>query len=100
MLAFEPILIEVYRTYGGHKKKPGESHFMTFEEFENLILAARIIEDNDLIAQRDIVVCFAQAMMTQVNEIDSPRHMRANYIEFLEALARVAFKASLAPYRS
>jgi hypothetical protein len=36
-------------------------------------------------------------MMTQVNEIDQERHQHATLIEFLEAFARVADKASFLP---
>jgi hypothetical protein len=64
LLAFEPLLMEVYRKFGGHHKKPGESHFMMWDEFESLILSSKILDGNELMAQRDIVVCYNQAMFT------------------------------------
>jgi len=36
-------------------------------------------------------------MMTQINELDSDRHLCATFIEFLEAFCRVADKAAFEP---
>ncbi len=36
-------------------------------------------------------------MLTQVNELDSERHLQATFIEFLEAFCRVADKAAFEP---
>lgn len=37
-------------------------------------------------------------MMIQVNELDKDKHLKANFVEFLEAFARVAEKLSLPPF--
>lgn len=65
---------------------------MTFDEFERFINDSKLC--NDLLFQRDICVCFNLALMTQINEITKNRHLRATYIEFLEAIARAVDKAS------
>ncbi|CDW85738.1 UNKNOWN [Stylonychia lemnae] len=94
--AFRPLLEWIYHKFGGTHKKPGEKTFMTVDEFENFINVANLC--NDLLFQRDICVCFNLAMMTQVNEISKDRHLRASFIEFLEALARAVDKASTTDY--
>ena len=65
---------------------------MTVDEFENFINMTNLC--NDLLFQRDICVCFNLSMMTQVNEISKDRHLRASFIEFLEAMSRAVDKAS------
>ncbi len=92
MKAFKPLLTFIYERYGGTHKKPGEKTFMTVDEFENFINETKLC--NDLLFQRDICVCFNLSMMTQVNEITKNRHLRATFLEFLEALARAVDKAS------
>jgi len=84
--AYETLLKQCYNVYGGTHRKPGQKMFMTLDELERLITEAGII--NDLLWQRDIAVCFNLAMQTQINELDSERHLQANYYEFLEVFAR------------
>eukprot|EP00347_Sterkiella_histriomuscorum_P020671 403336916 len=93
--AYLPVFQHVYNNYGGTHRKPGQKMFMTVDEFENLILSVPLV--NDLFGQRDTSVAFNLAMMTQVNELDSERHLQATFIEFLEAFSRVAEQAALEP---
>lgn len=37
-------------------------------------------------------------MMTQIDEVNSDRHLQMSLIEFIEGFSRVAEKASLLPY--
>ena len=39
---------------------------------------------------RDIDMCFRQAMMTEVDEIRHGEHLHMVYVEFIEAIARIA----------
>jgi hypothetical protein len=48
---------------------------------------------NDSFGAKEIGVIYNLSMMTQVDEIHSTRHMDMRFIEFVEALARVADKA-------
>lgn len=93
--AYLPLFNHVYNTYGGTHKVPGQKTFMTVDEFVKLVTEGGFV--NDLFVSRDTSLCFNLAMMTQINEIESERHQRATFIEFLEAFARVAERASLAP---
>ena len=70
--------------------------FMTVDEFENFIFTVPLV--NDIFTQREASVCFNLAMMTQVNELENERHLRATMIEFLEAFCRVCQIASFEPY--
>ena len=68
---------------------------MTVDEYENLIIRSNIL--NDMLTQRDIGVCFNQAMFTYVDEINQDKHLRMGFWEFLEAFARTCEKASHSP---
>lgn len=46
---------------------------------------------------RDISLQFTLAMQTNVDEITHEKHLRANLLEFIEAIARVADKVNLPP---
>lgn len=85
-------MYEAYITYGGNFIKPGEKVYMTCEEFENFINDTGLC--NDLFSQRELATCFNLSMMTQVDELNKDRHLKATYIEYLEAVARVVDKAS------
>ena len=65
------------------------------DEFDNLMQAAGFVNDN--FVSRDISLSFNAAMMTQVNELEKDRHLKALWVEFLEAYARAAEKMSLPP---
>jgi hypothetical protein len=54
-------------------------------------MSAHIV--NERFAAREIDVCFNLAMMTQVDELYKDRHFEMSFVEFLEALARVAYMA-------
>lgn len=66
---------------------------MMSDEFDNLMQASGLINDN--FVSRDSVLSFNAAMMVQVNEIDKDRHLKAVFIEFLEAFSRACDKMSL-----
>jgi len=65
------------------------------DELEDMMQCAGMV--NDTFAQRDINFSFNASMMTQVNELDKDRHIKANFTEFLEAYARCCEKLSLGP---
>lgn len=90
--AYLPLLQEIYNTYGGTHRKPGQKMFMTLDEFEDFIGFAGMI--NDLLMARDIAVLFNLAKYTEVNEIDYEKHLHMSFTEFLEAFARCCDKAS------
>ena len=86
----------LFKTYGGTHMKPGDQWFMTSDELEHLFADAELI--NDQLASRDIAVLYNLSMMTQVDEINKDRHLRMNFIEFLEAFGRWSEQISADPF--
>jgi hypothetical protein len=68
---------------------------MTIDEFLAIFTQLNLI--NQVLTERDVLVAYSQAMMTQVDEINSERHMKMQMLEFLEAIARCADVLSLPP---
>ena len=77
---------EVYSTYSGAYKKPGEENFMSPIEFESIWIDSKL--QNERFANRDVMVCYNLAMQTRVDEVSQEKHLKMNFTEFLEALAR------------
>lgn len=61
---------------------------MSSEEFTDLCMWAEIVNDNFTV--RDIDVSYNLAMMTRVDEVNKDQHLQMQFVEFLEAIARVA----------
>ena len=64
---------------------------MRLNRFIDLITASGVCDDN--FGAREIGVIYNLSMMTQVDEIHNTRHMDMRFIEFVEAISRVADKA-------
>ena len=56
-----------------------------------MIIKTNILDEN--FGEREIGTMFNLAMMTQIDEIHSSRHLNMQFIEFAEAISRVAEKA-------
>ena len=76
--------------------KPGDQWFMTTDELEHILIDSGLIVDQ--LYSRDIAVFYNLAMMTQVDELNKDRHLRMNFIEFLEAIGRWAEQISADPF--
>lgn len=61
---------------------------MCLEEFVFMFTEAGLVDEN--FGQREIGPLFNMAMMTNVKETESDRHLNMFFLEFLEALARCA----------
>ncbi len=68
---------------------------MAFDEYLTLFGDAALITDG--FPERDAIIAYAQSMMTQIDEIDTDRHMKMQFVEFLEAVARAADMISPPP---
>ena len=90
-----PIFEILFKHYGCHYLKPSEKPFMMVDEFENFVYGAGIVNEN--FGSREASVCFNTAMMTSTDELNSDKHLKASFGEFLEAFARVCEKLSVAP---
>jgi hypothetical protein len=67
---------------------PNEENNISMNEFIELVTNSKVVDDN--FGAREIGILFNLSMMTQVDEIVKGRHIKMNFTEFLEAIARVA----------
>ena len=86
----------LYKQKSGTRKAPGEKTFMCVEEFIALLTEANLI--SDVFTEREASISFNSAMQTQVEEIEKERHLKMEFIEFIEAIARAAEIISKPPY--
>ena len=73
--------------------RPGQKPFMSLEEFQKLCADANLISEN--FAARDCDLFFNLSMMTQIDELTKDRHFQMQFVEFMEAIARVAWQAKV-----
>ena len=66
---------------------------MSLSEFTEVITNSDCFSDN--FGQKQIGNPFNRAMMTQVDEIDKDRHINMTFVEFLEAIVRIADKTEI-----
>lgn len=83
-------LQDIYNQYAA-PISPGDPRIMRLNRFIDLITASGVCDDN--FGAREIGVIYNLSMMTQVDEIHNTRHMDMRFIEFVEAISRVADKA-------
>ena len=79
---------DIYRIYSGKEVMPNEENNISMGEFIDLVTATKVVDDN--FGAREIGILFNLSMMTQIDEINKSRHIKMNFVEFLEAVARVA----------
>ena len=61
---------------------------MSLEEWRRICTDCCLINEN--FRAKDMDITFNLSLMTQVDEINYERHLKMSYIEFVEAIARVA----------
>ena len=86
---------EIYQTYSGSQVRPGEENFMHVSEFEKIFIDAKL--QNPRFTNKDINFWYMQSIQAQIDETKSWRHLQMSYIEFLEAIARMADILSYPP---
>ncbi|CAG9323140.1 unnamed protein product [Blepharisma stoltei] len=87
------LLKAVYAKYSKLKVKPGQKPFMCLQEFDGICIEGQLLTET--FTARETNMAFNLAMMTQPNELDYDRHLQMSFIEFLEAISRVADMAKL-----
>lgn len=96
--SYLPVFKGVFKEYSKEKVKPSEKPFMCLEEFQRLVKLAGF--ESDKCGERDALLCFRYAMMTQVDELNSKRITEMSFIEFIEAISRILDIYSPGPYLS
>ena len=92
MKKHKAILDTVYNKYSEKKVRPGEKKFMCLEELIDMCKNTNLFDEN--FVERDVNLAFNMSMMTQVDELTIERIFRMSFVEFLEALSRIADKLS------
>ncbi|CAD8076826.1 unnamed protein product [Paramecium sonneborni] len=82
----------VYMHNSQKKVKPGQAPFMCLDELKDVCNTANLYDEN--FVERDVNLAFCLSMLTQVDELESDRLFQMQWIEFMEALARIADKYS------
>lgn len=93
---YKAVLEAVYKKYSVKRVKPGQKPFMCLEEVNDICKAALLYSDENFV-ERDAFIAFNLSMMTQVDELNSDRIFQMSFVEFLEAVARIAEKYSPQP---
>lgn len=81
-------LKECYKKHIGKEAKPSTPMFMSLNEFTDLMTKGDIFSEN--IGAKQMSFHFYMAMQTQVDEVESDKHMNMTFTEFIEAVGRVA----------
>ena len=89
------LLDEIYRTYSGTRVRPGDDNFMHPSEFERMYYDAKL--QSTRFSYKDLNYWYNFAMQSQIDENESWRHLQMNYLEFLEAIGRMADMLSYPP---
>ena len=84
--ANKEVFLAIFRKYSGKHTLPGKKPFTSLDEFRSLCNDIGLIGEN--FATREIDLCFSQAMITQIDELYSKRHMEMSFVEMLEGLSR------------
>jgi hypothetical protein len=82
------VLQDIYKKFSGREVIGGEERYMSLAEFVDLVTSTSVIDDN--FGVREINVIFRLSMAVQVDEIRYERHTRMQFLEFVEAICRVA----------
>lgn len=83
-------LAELFRVYSGRYTLPSKPKFVSLEEFSEMVSDSGVLSLN--IANKDLGKYFNLSIETQLDEINSDRHMQMYMLEFYEAIARIAEK--------
>lgn len=84
----------VFKKHSGKYVVPGSNKmFMSLEEFTSMMQKAGLL--NEFFGNREVGPQFNLSMMTNVDEVWNDRHLNMTYVEFLEALGRIADKFSM-----
>lgn len=92
---YKKVLEEVYKKFSVKKVKPGQKSFMCLDEINDICKIGNLYDEN--FVERDAFIAFNLSMMTQVDELNNDRIFQMQFVEFLEAVARIAEKYSPQP---
>ncbi|KAM3145065.1 hypothetical protein pb186bvf_002740 [Paramecium bursaria] len=74
------------------KKSIRPEKFNTLQDFKNLFFITDLLEKH--VSEQEMQLIFLQSMQLQLDELNSAEHFEMTFIEFVEALTRMAEKIS------
>ena len=81
-------LMSVFKKFSGKEDKPGEAKTMSLTEYLDMVEVALI--DND-ITERNLKLAFVRSKETSLDENSAKsKHRQLKFVEFLEAIGRLA----------
>lgn len=81
----------IYKNNVGKYATPGSSKLtMSLEEFVTLLSQSHVINENFGIKEAGPL--YSVSMMTNKDELENEKHLSMTFVEFLEAICRVADK--------
>ena len=97
LIKYNSILKKLFDKYSGKYTKPSKLKFVSIDEFITMVsdsgaLRYEVGHGSSMIGSQ-----FNLAMMTHVDEITKDNHIKMFFIEFLEAVCRVAHKIKIFP---
>ena len=72
---------------------PSQPKYMSPAEFQDMIIDSGVISKS--FSYADIFPVWNLSMMTQVDEINSDKHMNMNFNEFIESIGRISEKLAI-----
>jgi hypothetical protein len=88
-------LDHLFKSFGGKNKKPGERQYIMADEFDQMWQYSGLVSDD--FGPRDAYINFNASMMSQIDELESDRHVKASFVEFIEMFSRCCDKISFPP---
>ncbi|CAI2364501.1 unnamed protein product [Moneuplotes crassus] len=87
---YMPQLDQLFNMYSGKYTLPSQPKFVSLEEFQEMIATSGILSLN--IANKDIGKYYNLSLETEIDELETEKHMQMFKLEFYEAIARCADK--------
>ncbi|CAK78575.1 unnamed protein product (macronuclear) [Paramecium tetraurelia] len=87
---YKPKLYSVYYKYCVKKVKSGQKKYMNLENLRKIWVKTTKLDDN-----HEQNSTFNLSIASQIDELESDRIFQMNFVEFMEAIARMADKVSL-----
>jgi hypothetical protein len=91
--SYQAVTQHIFTRYAIRKSTTGICNYLNYHDLVAICNDAGIL--NKDFGDRDVILAFRRAQMLQVNELTSNRSFQMSYVEYLEAIARIADEVSL-----
>ena len=88
-----PGLKDIYKKCAGSQQVSGNIKTMSVEEFKEMVESTYCLSEK--FGSKQLAIYYNLSMMTQLEEVEMDRHLNMSFIEFIEAVVRVAEKVEI-----